>query len=198
MKKLLTIGASLAFVLVAGMAFSGSVRAEGEDTHTKTAADGDSMTTLARSVVAEQSASQKVTLSSEAKTYAETVVVQNSGPREIQVGENVVFKKTLVGDTIASATKLSAQELSAWKPYADLIDFGSSTVAGTSVTPGASAKETEGTSSSSAADVTDTAKDAVENTAKSSSNNWYWWPIGLVTLGGLYYILGGRPGKDTE
>ena len=39
----------------------------------------------------------------------------------------------------------------------------------------------------------DQQKSDADKTAKTSTNQWYWWVIGIATLGALYYILGGSP-----
>ncbi len=37
----------------------------------------------------------------------------------------------------------------------------------------------------------ETKNEPEENTAKTSTSQWYWWLIGIATLGALYYVLGG-------
>jgi hypothetical protein len=198
MKKIINLGLTVLVASAVGLVITGNAKAEGEvsDITTNVAADGESLTTIVRSRVAEQATTQKVTLSNEAKTYAETTIVQTNGPRELNVGDNVTLKKALVNDTVSSASKLNPAELAAWKPYSDLIDFSSnSVVAGVNTTK---SDLPDKPSDSTGKFGPDDALKPAEAAASAKSSSWYWWPLGLLTLGGLYYILGGKPAKETE
>jgi hypothetical protein len=197
MKRLINLGLTVLVASTIGLVITSNAKAEGEisDVTTNVAADGDSLTTIVRSRVADQATNQKVTLSNEAKTYAETTIVQTTGPRELSVGESVTLKKSLLNDTVTSASKLSPEELAAWKPYADQIDFaGNSLVAGVSKATDLPDKPSDSTGKFGP----DDALNPANAVAAAKSSSWYWWPLGLITLGGLYYILGGKPSKETE
>ncbi len=42
----------------------------------------------------------------------------------------------------------------------------------------------------------ETRSEPEENTAKTSTSQWYWWLIGIATLGALYYVLGGSSSEN--
>ncbi len=157
------------------------------------AADGDSLTLLARRAVDQYAKEQKLTLSPAARVYAETNIVQEFGSRFLNLGENVSIPRSLVEKYVKSSQSLTADDSAAWNVYAVTVDFPSSlaTPAPTPVTPNQQTNQPAQPQSND-----QNKDDQSNNSDKKSSTPWYWWPIGIATLAGLYYILGGKPSKD--
>lgn len=138
--------------------------------------------------------------------YAETNIVQSIGARLLEVGERVKIDKKIVADFCTKAQSLSESQKSAWAAYATNVDFALKDVTV------ANAVATIADSSTESTEKTDTSttegdkkpeekkeeakKDGKESSASNSGTPWYWWLIGIGTVGALYYLLGGRSQKE--
>ncbi len=166
--------------------------------YTFVATSGDSLTLFARRAVDQYAKEQKVNITPAARVYAETNIVQELGSRFLNLGENVSIPRALVEKYVKSSQTLSADTVAAWDVYAAQVDFASSlaTPAPAPTTPTQQPSTTDQSTQNN--DQNKDAADKKDDSATKSSTPWYWWPIGIATLAGLYYILGGKPAKQEK
>ncbi len=133
-------------------------------------------------------------LTAEARLYAETNIVNELGGRLLMIGEKVTISRTLLDKYVASGKTLSAADTDAWKAYLPQVSFDQATPAATVAQSTEPKKEEPKVEVAPTDNKTESSTTSEEK--KSSGTPWYWWVLGIATLGGLYYILGGKPSKE--
>lgn len=124
--------------------------------------------------------------------FIETNIVQEMGPRLLDVNENFEVTKDLIEKYVAEAPGLSETTLAAWDGYAQNATFELS-----DITPINVPLNDDGS-----LDITYTAptiqNDTEPQPAESTSTPAYWWVIGLVAIVGLTFILMPSQNKKTN
>lgn len=141
---------------------------DGEDhedsSYSYTAAAGDSLTGFARTAIAKQAATSKVSLSPAQRVYAETTVASKLGNKFLDIGQKVTIPQDILSSAIESAQKLDDRQQAAWQPYASLVDYAS-------VDNGSSESTGTEASNSSNSDDKDTDKGDREDQSKDKNQS---------------------------
>lgn len=140
-KKVLTLGlfvfASLALSqFVGGSAYAHDGKNHGaktaaattNDSYRYTAQDGDSYTKIARKAVQTYGIKTNTKLSPAQIVFAENGLTADAGNIELNLGQNVDVKKSLVGSWIEKAKKLTTEQKSAWATFVPFVDFNTNNV----------------------------------------------------------------------
>ena len=84
---------------------------------------GDSYTTLARSAIGQYITKAHTALTPAQRVAAESFIVAQAGDVQVEVGQAIVFGAATLKQAVERATKLSADELALWQPYAAQVRF---------------------------------------------------------------------------
>jgi hypothetical protein len=170
-----------------------------------TAQNGNSMSVLTRKAI--QLYDQKtedLSLPEPCIIAAETKIVQSLGPRWLALGEQFIVDESMVAEYARQASQLTEEQRSAWKVYSDNADFELADVKLTSELVAAQSNtnndQAESPAESDATSQSETTEGQPETTAETTDGSapWYWWIVGIGTIGALYYLLGGKPKNQAE
>ncbi|MDQ3065325.1 MAG: hypothetical protein M3Q36_03585 [bacterium] len=103
---------------------------QSSDSVTYTAQSGDSFTEMARKAVQQYSQDNNSDLSEAAVVYAETVLTQNAGAPELNIGQSVEIKKSDLASVVDKAKNLSSAQVANWSKYVSNVNFDTSDVGG--------------------------------------------------------------------
>lgn len=130
-KKLLTLGiiasASLVLSQSSGTQVSAAT-AKNSDSYHYTAQPGDSYSQLARKAVQTYGIKTNTKLSPAQILFAENGLTTEAGNIELNLGQTVDVKKSVVGAWIEKAKKLTADEKAVWEYYVPFVDFNTNNV----------------------------------------------------------------------
>ena len=140
-KKVLTLGLFVFASLTISQVVGGSAYAhDGEDHGAKTVAAttndsyhytaqaGDSYTKIARKAVQTYGIKTGTKLSPAQIIFAENGLTADAGNIELNLGQNVDIKKSLVGSWIEKAKKLTTEQKAAWTTFVPFVDFNTNNV----------------------------------------------------------------------
>ncbi len=143
----------------------------------------NNMSILARrSITLYDQANDTIELTEAQVIFIETNIVQEMGPRLLDVNENFEVTKDLIEKYVAEAPGLSEATLAAWDGYAQNATFELSDITPTNVP----------LTNNGNLDVTYTptvTQDVPDQPAETSSTPAYWWIIGLAAIVGVTIIL---------
>lgn len=100
-----------------------NTKAQVPTTITQTVFGGDSMYKVARRAVKAYSEEKGYKLDNIQKTFAENKLVEIYGSRDLNIGEQVTFEKSVIEQVISQSQKLSQSERSSWAYFANQISF---------------------------------------------------------------------------
>ncbi len=162
----------------------------------------DAMTFMARkSLILFDEANEDISLSEEAIVFAETNIIQESGPRLLEIGETVTIDSTLVEKFARESENLSDAQIAAWSVYTGNVDFELAEVepvndVAQAVTPEAD-REAEAQEQAAAAAESSGGDDLSDaDTVSESITSPIWWVAGGGAVAGLWYLLYRR--NETE
>ncbi len=129
-KKVLTLGlfvfASLTISQLAGN--DAYAATPSTDSYHYTAQAGDSYTKIARKAVQTYGIKTSTKLSPAQIVFAENGLTADAGNIELNLGQNVDVKKSLVGSWIEKAKKLTTEQKAAWATFVPFVDFNTNNV----------------------------------------------------------------------
>lgn len=88
-----------------------------------TAQPGDSYTLLARKAVQSYTKTLSMNIPKARIIAAETILTQNAGSPELEVGQKVTLKKSDISKAVQKTKTLSPEELAAWETYVPYVQF---------------------------------------------------------------------------
>lgn len=91
------------------------------DVVTKTAKKGEGVTHLARQAVKEYLESTGTKLSSEQKIYAEDYIKQQTGSKNLEIGQTIKFNKSLIKTSVEKAGSLSETQIKNLSKFVPLV-----------------------------------------------------------------------------
>ncbi len=163
------------------------------DSYNYIVAPNDNMSILVRrSVTLYDEGNDSVELTETQVIFVETNVVQEMGPRLLDVHEEFEVSRLLIEKYVAQTADLSEATEQAWGGYAKSATFILNDITPTNVP----------LSDDGSLDTDYTApvvqKETVQQPAESSSTPAYWWLIGLVAIAGLTFILMPNQNQKTD
>jgi len=155
------------------------------DSYLYIAQECDNMSILVRrSVTLYDEGNDSIELTQAQVIYIETNIVQEMGPRLLDVGENFEVTRSLIEKYVALSPGLSEAALTAWDGYVSAATFELAEITPTNVP----------LNDDGSLDTTFTPSPVVQDTSDqpaetSSSTPAYWWIIGLAAVVGLTFML---------
>lgn len=143
----------------------------------------DNMTKLVRrSITLYDDGNDAIKLTEAEVIFIETNIVQEMGPRLIDIDENFEVDRTLIEKYVEQIPGLSQTAQAAWSRYADTATFELAQITPTNVPLNDDGSlDTEYTPP--------VVQDTSDQTTDSSSTPAYWWLIGLVAIVAVTLIL---------
>lgn len=171
-----------------------------------TAQQGNSMSVLARRAIQlYDEKSNDIALPEPCIIAAETHIVQTLGPRWLNLGEKFKIDESVVAEFARKANELTEPQRAAWKVYSDNADFTLTDVKLTSELVSqandqqqSSEQQNSDSQSSSGENSEQGEQSNADSNTTDGSAPWYWWVVGIGTIGALYYLLGGRPKPQSK
>jgi hypothetical protein len=153
---------------------------------------GDNMSKLTRrSVDLYDQADDSIELTYAQVIFAETNIVQDAGPRLLDVGDSFEVPTSQIEKYIAEAPGLTEAQLAAWDGYAQNATFELEHITPTNV------PLTEDGSLDRDYTPTDTDTEPDAETSETTSNeSIYWWIVGLAVVVVLAFLLWPTNKKD--
>lgn len=102
--------------------------AQAEPSYEYTAQPGDSYTLMARKAIQTYGITSKTNLSQSQIIYAETLLTQEAGLPQLNVGQKVSIKESTVKSWVEKATKLTDAQKTAWDAYTAGVNFNTNDV----------------------------------------------------------------------
>lgn len=163
------------------------------DSYDYIVAPNDNMSILVRrSVTLYDEGNDSVKLTEAQVIFVETNVVQEMGPRLLDVHEEFEVSRLLIEKYVAQTADLSAATEQAWGGYAKSATFILDDITPTNVP----------LNDDGSLDTDYTApvvqKDTEQQPTESSSTPAYWWIIGLAAIAGLTFILMPNQNQKTD
>lgn len=165
-----------------------------------TAKPGDSLSKLVRRSIQLLNQAKNNKMTDAAAMYCETNAVQRLGSTYLDIEQKVSVPFSVLQEYIDNAKNLTSEQLARWQKYADRADFAS-----LSATPdNADAAKSVTTTPPPPADQTEqppadqpTKEQNNEQTNQTSNSSlaWYWWVLGILGIGAVYYLAGRRISK---
>lgn len=171
---------------------------------------GDNLTKLARRSVELAASNAAVELNAGQAIAAETMIVDQLGGYELNVGQDVSISEQLVTDAISSATNLSDTAVSRWASYGPITrSVASNPVSGPDYLTEEDTKQpepepettpdngengevaAEGAGENSSDQAVEIVSEGGDSKEDDENAPWYWWLIGGGALGAMWYVLGG-------
>ena len=97
-------------------------------TYSYSAQSGDSYTKMARKAVQTYGLKKKVNLSPAGIIFAETNLTQAAGSPELNLGQKVEIKESVIHEWVDKAGKLTDSKEAAWNFYVQFVDFNTNNV----------------------------------------------------------------------
>jgi hypothetical protein len=205
MKKILLLVLGVALLCLARSSGSASAQAAVDGaagtltypSYTYKTLPTNNLTLLARrSVQLVDDANTDIKLTPEQAVYAETNIVQKIGAKELDINDQVFVDEKIVTEYVNSSQKLTQTQLSAWTPYLAGADLSTPQV---QLLSGVTTPKQSSTTDTKSPTVSTDTKNITTANNENKKAPWYWWLIGAGTLGGLYYLLGGKkPSDETD
>lgn len=138
---------------------------------------------------------ESISLTKAGVVYAETNIVNQIGPRQLAVNEEVIIPRDLVEEFAKKAAELTPAKQTAWQAYTTGVDFELVQISTADGTSSANTSQTNvDENASPEAGGSDEAKNASDKPAdqKAKNGSTTTWIIAVAaTLAIAYYIVGG-------
>lgn len=160
----------------------------------------NNQTLLARKSVQLYAKAYKLELSQAQLIAAESCIVDQLGRNDlIKVDQKITIQSKTVIDAVENAQNLSPAAIKRWQKYQPVrtnLDHikPSSAPDYVSITELSLASQTQSEQIDSATEVTQ----QTETSTTDETAPWYWWLIGAISLGAVWYLLGGDPAKTKK
>lgn len=156
---------------------------QSEDYKFVTPAGGSLSELVRRALQLFDASNNDLNLSEPQAMFAEASIVNNLGPRLLEIGEEISVPVAVIEQFTAESQSLSEPQQANWKVYSDNADFETvSTIVAQTLPTSTIESTNESTEETTDANTTE------ESTNDSSSSNW-WWVVAVAAIAGIVYFM---------